>query len=97
MGYEIVMELRKITHTDDSLELEIVDEGETLLHPLREKLLEDKRVDLATYIMGHPELEHPRIFVRVKKGKPEDALKKALEALITEYEEFEDLVNKVSV
>ena len=47
--------------------------------------------------MGHPELEHPRIFVRVKKGKHEDAVKKALEALITEYEQFEDLVNKVSV
>ncbi|UCH88025.1 MAG: DNA-directed RNA polymerase subunit L [Thermoplasmata archaeon] len=91
------MELRKIEHTDDTLELEVLGEGETLLHPLREKLLEDKKVELATYIMGHPELEHPRIFLKVRKGKPEDALKKALKSLLKEYEDFEKLVNKVSV
>ena len=91
------MEIRKLSHTDDELELEVLGEGETLLHPLREKLLEDDTVDYATYILGHPELENPKLFLRVKKGKPEDALKRALESLIAEYEKFEELVNQVSV
>jgi DNA-directed RNA polymerase subunit L len=97
MRVEIDMELRKIVQNDKELELEVIGEGETLLQPLKEKLLQDKKVDLATFILGHPELENPRIFVRVKKGKPEDALKRALDSLISEYSEFEDLVNKVSV
>lgn len=91
------MEIRKLSHTDDELELEVLGEGETLLHPLREKLLEDDQVDYATYILGHPELENPKLFLRVKKGKPEDALKRALEALIADYEQLEELVNQVSV
>ena len=91
------MEIRKLSHTDDELELEVLGEGETLLHPLREKLLEDDKVEYATYILGHPELENPKLFLRVKKGKPEDALKRALEALISDYEQLEELVNQVSV
>jgi DNA-directed RNA polymerase subunit L len=98
-GYEgeIIMELRKLEHTDDTLEIEVIGEGETLLHPLREKLLTNKKVEMATFILGHPELENPRLFLRVKKGKPEDALKKALEELKKDYKELETLVNKVSV
>jgi DNA-directed RNA polymerase subunit L len=95
MRVEIIMELRKLIHTDDVLELEVIGEGETLLHPLREKLLENKSVEMATYIMGHPELENPRLHIKVRKGKPEDALKTALKGLIKEYGELESLVNEV--
>jgi len=94
---KIVMEIRKLSHSKDELELEVLGEGETLLHPLREKLLEDNKVSMATYIIGHPELEHPKLFVKVSKGKPEDALKRALKALIADYEQFGELVSKVSV
>lgn len=97
MRDEIAMELRKLTHDKEVLELEVVGEGETLLHPLREKLLEDKKVVMATFIIGHPELENPKLYLKVNKGKPEDALKRALDSLIEEYSELEELVNKVSV
>lgn len=97
MRDEIDMELKKLVHTDSELEFEVIGEGETLLHPLKERLLEDNKVELATFIIGHPELENPRIYVKVKKGKPEDAFKRALESLISNYDEFEELVNKVSV
>jgi DNA-directed RNA polymerase subunit L len=93
---EIDMQIRKLTHSKTELELEVLGEGETLLHSLREKLLEDKKVSMATYILGHPELENPKLYIKVSKGKPEDALKRALKALIKEYEQFGELVSKVS-
>ena len=90
------MEIRKLSHSKTDLELEVLGEGETLLHSLREKLLSDNKVTVATYILGHPELENPTLYIKVSKGKPEDALKRALKALVTEYEQFGELVSKVS-
>jgi DNA-directed RNA polymerase subunit L len=97
MRVEIDMEIRRLAHTDKSLDLEVIGEGETLLNTLKDKLLQDKNVEMATFILGHPELENPRIYLKVRRGKPEDALKKALKSLNKEYSELDDLVDKVSV
>jgi len=88
------MEIRLINKEKDSMEIEIIGEDETLLEPLKQKLLEDKNVELATYLTGHPMLENPKIFVKVKSGKPQAAFKKAAKALTNEYDEFKALVEK---
>ena len=90
------MEIRLIKKEKDSMELEVVGEDETLLEPLKQKLLEDKNVELATYLLGHPMLENPKIFVKVKSGKPQAAFKKAAKALTTEYDDFNTLIVKGS-
>lgn len=88
------MELKLINKEKDSMEIEILGENETLLEPLKQKLLEDDNVEIATFLMGHPMLESPKLIVKVKSGKPQAALKKAAKALANDFEEFRDVVMK---
>lgn len=88
------MELKLVNKEKDSMEIEILGENETLLEPLKQKLLEDDNVEIATFLMGHPMLESPKLIVKVKSGKPQAALKKAAKALANDFEEFRDVVMK---
>lgn len=82
------MELKTIKKTTKELELEITGENETLLNPITEILLEYEDVDYASYISDHPESNKRRLYMRVKKGKPEDVLKKAVKQLEDEIKTF---------
>ena len=82
------MELKTIRKTSKELEVEITGETETLLNPITEVLLEYKDVDYASYLSDHPESEKRRLYIRVKKGKPEDLLKKAIKQLEDEIKTF---------
>jgi DNA-directed RNA polymerase subunit L len=88
------LELKLVNKEKDSMEIEILGENETLLEPLKQKLLEDDNVEIATFLMGHPMLESPKLIVKVKSGKPQAALKKAAKALANDFEEFRDVVMK---
>jgi DNA-directed RNA polymerase subunit L len=82
------MELKTIKKTSRELELEITGENETLLNPITEVLLQFDDVDYASYMSDHPESKKRRLFVRVKKGKPEDILKRAVKQLEDEVKKF---------
>ena len=82
------MELRTIKKTTKELELEITGETETLLNPITEVLLEYDDVDYASYMSDHPESKRRRLYIRVKKGKPEEILKKAVKQLEDEIKTF---------
>jgi len=82
------MELKTIKKTAKELEVEITGETETLLNPITEVLLEYDDVDYASYLSDHPESTKRRLYIRVKKGKPEDALKKAVKQLEDEIKTF---------
>jgi DNA-directed RNA polymerase subunit L len=82
------MELKKIKKTTKELEIEIIGENETLMNPITEVLLEYDNVDYASYMSDHPESEKRRLYIRVKKGKPEDMLKKAIKQLDDEIKAF---------
>jgi DNA-directed RNA polymerase subunit L len=82
------MELKTIKKTTKELEVEITGETETLLNPITEVLLEYDDVDYASYMSNHPESNKRRLYIRVKKGKPEDALKKAVKQLEAEIKSF---------
>jgi DNA-directed RNA polymerase subunit L len=90
------MELNLLNKTKDTIEIEVIGEDETLLYPLQQKLVEDESVEYATYIMGHPLLENPKLVVRVKEGKPQNALKRASKALANKYKECLTLFKKES-
>ncbi len=90
------MELNLLNKTKDTIEVEVRGEDETLLYPLQQKLVEDESVEFATYIMGHPLLEHPKLIVKVKEGKPQNALKRAAKALANKYRECLTLFEKES-
>ena len=90
------MELKLLNKTKDMIEIEIEGEDETLLYPLQQKLIQDESVEYATYIMGHPLLEQPKLVVKVKEGKPQAALKRASKALANQYKDCLTLFQKES-
>ncbi len=82
------MELKTIKKTSTELKLEITGETETMLNPIAEILLQYEDVDYAAYMSDHPESDKRRLYVRVKKGKPEEILKKAVKQLEDEVKKF---------
>ncbi len=85
------MKLTVIRSTDNELEIEIVGENETLLNPIKQALLADKDVEFAEYIIEHPLLATPKIFLRTKgKVKPPVVLKRTIKSLVGEFDAFED-------
>ena len=88
------MELKVLEKTEKTLEMELPGENETLLNLVKQKLLENEKVVSATYVMGHPFLDVPRLYVEAKGGKPEAALKAALKGLREDLDGFEDSVLK---
>jgi DNA-directed RNA polymerase subunit L len=84
------VELKILSQTATELEVEVRGETETLLNPIKQALLADKDVDFAEYIIEHPSLSVPKVFIRTKgKAKPEAILKRTIKALIAEFDEFE--------
>jgi DNA-directed RNA polymerase subunit L len=91
------MELRTLTMTDKELEVEVIGENETLLNPIKMELLRDKDVEVAEYVIAHPELSVPRIYLRTKgSAKAQTVFKRGLKALAKEYKDFEDAFLKAA-
>ncbi len=82
------MQVKTIRNTKTELEIEIIGENETLLQPITFFLSENKDVDYATIISDHPLAPSRRLFIRMNKGSPKDALKKAISFLETEMKTF---------
>ncbi len=85
------MELRVITQEKNELEIEVLGENETLLNPIKQALLADKDVEFAEYIIEHPTLSVPKVYVRTKGNtKPETVLKRTIKDLVEQFDAFED-------
>ncbi|MCL2712182.1 MAG: hypothetical protein FWD37_02750 [Methanomassiliicoccaceae archaeon] len=78
------MELNLVERTKDSVTLRIKDANMSVITPLLSELSDDPNVSNVRYMDEHPELEDPILFVSTKKGTPEEAIKKAANA-ISEY------------
>lgn len=91
------MQINVLSKTDNELEVEVLGENETLLNPIKQALLSDKDVDFAEYIIEHPSLSVPKIYVRTKgKAKPEVVLKRTIKSLVAEFDAFEtEFVNQL--
>jgi len=82
------MELKTVKKTKTELEIEIIDENETILNPITHILSENEDVDYAACMLDHPLSNKRRLFVRVKKGSPDEAIKKAVKYLDGEIKKF---------
>ena len=82
------MELKILRKTKTELELEVTGEDETILHPITHILLENDDVEYAACMADNPLAVKKRLFIRVKKGSPEDVLKKAVKYLSDEIKQF---------
>ncbi len=85
------MDIKFISKTKDVLEVE-VDEDEGFVDTLKEKLLQDRNVEMAYYTIRHPLTDKPKLFIKMKKGSSEEALKKAVRAYTKEIADFEKLL-----
>ena len=81
------MEIALLDKDKDSIKVSIKGADMTLITPLVQGLLEDKDVAEVKYTIGHSQLEQPTLFIRVKTGKPQSALKKTAKALTNEFKE----------
>ena len=88
------MELKVIKQDETTLILECKGETVTLTNVLREELWEDKSVSEAAQIKEHPYLAEPKVFVKVYRGSPTNALKKASDRIILKTEEFREKFKK---
>jgi DNA-directed RNA polymerase subunit L len=71
--------MKIIKDTKNELEIEITGESHTLCNALRKTLMEDKDVESAAYIMEHPIIGEPKLYVKAKN--PRKSLKKAAETI----------------
>jgi len=91
------MESNVLTNTSKQLELEVIDENETLLNPLVQVLLTYDDVDYASIITKHPSARSRILYVRLITGaktKPVDLLKKAVKEVKKETDTFKKEVEK---
>jgi DNA-directed RNA polymerase subunit L len=86
------MEIKTLKKTTKELELEIIGENETILTPIASKLLAHDDVDYAACLVDHPLANKRRLYLRVKKGNPEEILKKTIKELEDEAKEFAKLI-----
>jgi len=82
------MELKTIRKTKTELELEITGEDETILYPITHILTQNDDVEYAAYMADNPLAPKKLLFIRVKKGSPEEMLKKAIKYLEDEIKQF---------
>ncbi|MGC9517141.1 MAG: DNA-directed RNA polymerase subunit L [Methanomicrobiales archaeon] len=82
--------MKIIKDTKKELEIEVDGESHTLCNALRKILMEDKDVLSAAYVIEHPIVGEPKLYINAKN--PRKSLKKASETLKSRCNEFKDLI-----
>lgn len=82
--------MKIISDKKNELEIEITGETHTLCNALRRTLMEDKDVEAAAYVIEHPIIGEPKLYVRAKN--PKKSLKNAAETLKSRCDEFKELL-----
>jgi DNA-directed RNA polymerase subunit L len=88
------MEVKLLDLKKTQMRIEMSESDETVVFPLLNRLLKDKDVADARYISGHPELDKPQIFLRVKKGRPQTVFRRAAKSLSKEFAQCKTLIEK---
>jgi DNA-directed RNA polymerase subunit L len=93
------MDVRVIEKEHDTLRVELPRGEETLLIPLVEALQAEEKVVEARYLIGHPYLDRPSLYLKTKGEKPQQVLKRVLKELSDLYgdalQEFDKKADKV--
>lgn len=87
-------QLRVLNKEKNSITLEMLNYDNTVLRPLIDEILKDEQVEEARYYIKHPIIDNPEIFVRVKTGKPQAAVKRSIKRLSKVYENLESDLSK---
>ena len=85
--------MKIIKDTKNELEIELEGESHTLCNVLRKILMEDEDVRAAAYVIEHPIIGEPKLYIRGKN--PRKSLMKAAETLKSRCEELKNLIKSV--
>ena len=89
------MELELLEKGDESILVRIVGEDHTFCNLLRAELQKDENVVAASYTIEHPLTEHPKFYVKVRKGKaPEKVLVDAAERIMDQLHDLREQLQK---
>ena len=88
------MELEVISSDKNSLEFYLAGERHTFSNLLKSRLLEDKDVDMVSYILEHPTSNKARFILKTSGKTPKKAIEDAAKKIEDELEEFEKLAKK---
>jgi DNA-directed RNA polymerase subunit L len=83
--------MKVIKDTKKELEIEITGESHSLCNTLRKTLMEDEDVEAAAYVIEHPIIGEPKLYVKAKN--PKKSLKQAAETVKSRCEEFKVLID----
>ncbi len=72
------MDVKLIKKEDNAVEFAMTGD-KTIAMLVRGYLLQDENVDFAAFAQDHPLVDEVRMFVRVKKGDPVEAIRSAIE------------------
>ncbi|MGC8610659.1 MAG: DNA-directed RNA polymerase subunit L [Thermoplasmata archaeon] len=84
-----------ISKGKDYIEAEVINSDNTIIRPLVEEISRDPMVVESKYYIDHPTITNPIIYIKVKEGKPQAALKRALRKMAKYFEDLENELNKV--
>ena len=82
--------MKVIKDTKTELEIEITVESHSLCNTLRKTLMDDEDVEAAAYVIEHPIIGEPKLYVKAKN--PKKSLKTAAETVQSKCDELKDLI-----
>ena len=88
------MKLKYIVEEKNHIEFELEGEEYSIPSILKDILLENPEVEFATYIMGHPSRDPPKMVVKTKKEDAKKVLKEAIKVAISDFEAIDKALNK---
>ena len=63
------MAIKVLLNEGNELRIRLIGENHTALQLFRTRLNDNKDVEYSNYFIGHPGLDDPELYLRVKKGK----------------------------
>jgi DNA-directed RNA polymerase subunit L len=82
--------MKIIKNTKKEFEIEITGESHSLCNTLRKTLMEDEDVEAAAYVIEHPIIGEPKLYVKGKN--PKKSLLTAAETVKLRCDEFKDII-----
>ncbi|MAU74138.1 MAG: RpoL/Rpb11 RNA polymerase subunit family protein [Candidatus Poseidoniaceae archaeon] len=80
------MPVKVLIMEKNELRLRIIGESHTALQMLRQRLNGHKNVEYANYFPGHPELDDPEFYIRIKgKSSVEKLLKDIVDGISKDF------------
>jgi DNA-directed RNA polymerase subunit L len=82
--------MKVIKETKKEFEVEITGETHSLCNTLRKTLMQDEDVEAAAYVIEHPIIGQPKLYVKGKN--PKKSLQTAAETVKARSEELKNLI-----